>query len=425
MSPSLPVEGWYPKAMFARRHWIPPAALLYAHLAHGFSWALLLWAAWSASVHGYVGFAWIHAVALGWITMAAFAVLIHALPNFVDVEWRGESIARWALVAYGAGVALLVFGFLGHAPVLGPGGDVLLAAIVVYTATALWTLSTAMRGERVQRAVARAFSGTFLFLLATAVIGYGLAGMLGGRGVLWAASLPAAHATLGTLGWLSLLVFGVSMRTLRPIAGAATRMRWMHIVVGTFTLVGVPLLAAGLASHRTALAWVGGVLFAIAAIGYVADVFDILRRATNPHRPPQAFVAFSLLWFLAALAIGAGTLAGEPWQPAYIFALLMGWIGQMVLAHLHHIGIRLLATVYRGEDDETRPQELLESRLSWFTLGAFQVAIALAAIGLMHDNLGLIARGAVFGAAAWIAMTANVLAARSRAKVLPKSVSLL
>ena len=96
--------------MFARKHWIPPAALVYAHLAHGFSWVLLLWAAWSQSVHGYTGFAWIHTIALGWVTMSAFAILIHAMPNFVDVEWQGEKVARWSLVAYGAGVALLLCG---------------------------------------------------------------------------------------------------------------------------------------------------------------------------------------------------------------------------------------------------------------------------------------------------------------------------
>lgn len=413
--------------MFARRHWIPPAALVYAHLAHGFSWVLLLWAAWSANTsHGYVGFAWIHTVALAWITMAAFAVLIHAMPNFVDVEWRGESIARWSLAAFGVGAALMIYGFLANPRMIGGGGDLLFAAILVYLATAFWTLSVAMRGERVQRAVARAFSGTFFFLLATAVIGYGLAGMLAGRGVMWAASLPAAHATLGTLGWLSLLIFGVSMRTLRPISGAETRFRWMHIVVGSFTLLGVPLLAAGLAIHNGVFAWAGAALFAIAALGYAFDVFDILRRAQVPHRPPQAFVAAGVLWFLAALAIGGCTLAGgNPWQNAYVFALLAGWIGQMVLAHFHHIGVRLIATMYRGEEDETRPQELLEPRLSWFTFGAFQIAIALAVIGLLGDHFGLIARGAIFGIGGWIAMTANILAARARAKVLPKTVILL
>lgn len=411
--------------MFARRHWIPPAALVYAQLAHGLSWGIVLWSAWSGAFeNAFYGFAWIHTVALAWITMAALAVLLHALPNFIDAEWPGETSARWALVGYGAGVALLIFGFLDHPNVLPAAGSLILAALLVYLATAFGTIARAMRGERVQRAVARAFSITFAFLLATAIIGFGLAWLLGGHPVpAFVATLPAAHANLGILGWLTLLVFGVSMRTLRPISGGATRMRWMHIVTGTFAFAGVPLIAAGVSSAHV-LAWIGGALVVIAALGYALDVFDILIRARNPHRPPQAFVAAGVLWFLASLAAGGGVLAGKPWEEAYVFMLLMGWIGQFVNAHLHHIGIRLISTVFRGEEDETRPQELLEARLSWFTFFVFQAAIGIVVAALMYHSAGLAARGAIFGLIAWIAMLFNIIVAALRARTLPKTIVL-
>jgi hypothetical protein len=72
--------------------------------------------------------------------------------------------------------------------------------------------------------------------------------------------------------------------------------------------------------------------------------------------------------------------------------------------------------VYRGEDDETRPQELLEARLSWYSFIAFQLAIAGVSVALIESNDALVARGAIFGITAWIAMVANILAARIRAK---------
>lgn len=344
--------------------------------------------------------------------MAALAILLHAIPNFVDVQWRGETFARWLLVAYGISVAVLLYGFLVNTRALGPAGDLLLCAIGLYIATALATLAGAMKGERIQRAVARAFAGTLMFLFASAIMGYGLASFLAGRGFFWAAALASAHAALGTLGWLSLLIFGVSMRTFRPITGEATRFRWMHIVVGSLAVIGVPMLAAGLASANMVLAWIGGAMFAVAAAGYAFDAVDILRRATVTHRPPQAFIAASIMWFLLALIMGGGVLGGKDWQGAYMFVLLMGWIGQMVIAHFHHIGVRLIATMYRGEDDETPPDALLQSRLSWFTFGAFQIAIALCVVGLLEHKLSLVARGSVFGFAAWIAMTANMFAAR-------------
>ncbi len=405
-------------AIFARRHWIPPAALIYAQGAHGFSWLLLLWIAWSGNVTGSLaGFAWIHTVALAWVTMAALAILVHALPNFVDVEWRGETLARWSIAGFGTGVALLIFGFLSRPSTLGIAGAIVILSLLLYLGCAFATLSGAFRGERIQRAVARAFTGTFVFLLLTALIGFGLAWMLSGHGVpAWIVTLPAAHANLGILGWLSLLIFGVSMRTLRPITGGGTRFRWVHIVVGSLAALGVPVLAIGLALGSAAISWCGGILFAIAALTYAFDVFDILARAKNPHRPPQAFVAASVVWFLIALVLGGYVLSGKPLNAAYIFVLLIGWVGQMVNAHLYHIGIRVLATVYRGEDDETRPQELLEARLSWYSFFAFQLGIAGATIALLYANETLVARSAIFGLTGWIAMMANILAARVRAK---------
>jgi hypothetical protein len=403
---------------FTRRHWIAPGPLVYAQLAHGFSWVLIFWAAWSGNFGSSLyGFAWIHTVALAWVTMAALAILVHALPNFIDVRWRGETVARWSLLFYGAGVTWLIFGFLADPRELPFAGALVTGSLIVYLTTAFATAYSVFRGERVQRAVARAFTGTFVFLLATALLGFGLALMLGGRSVpIWIATVPEAHADLGTLGWLSLLIFGVSMRTLRPITGGGTRFRWMHIVVGSLAALGIPLLAAGVSAHVSLLAWIGGGLFGIAAIGFAFDTLDVLYRASVLHRPPQAFVFAAVVWFLIATVLGARVLAGLPDERAYIFVLLAGWVGQIVNAHMYHIGVRLIATIYRGDDDETRPQELLEARLSWFSFISLQIAVGLVTAALLAGDPGLAARGAIFGAGGWIAMVANVLVARERAK---------
>jgi hypothetical protein len=404
---------------FFRKHWIPPGTLLFAQLAHAASWALIFFAAWSGRFDDPLfRFGWIHTVALGWITMAALGILLHALPNFVDVPWRGQTIARWTLPVYAAGVVLLVYGFIANAGVLGVAGSVLFAALAVYLITAFLTLGAAMRGDRVQRAVARAFIITFFVLLLTAFMGFALAFMLYGRAFWpWVPALPPAHGNLGMLGWISLLIFGVSMRTFKPITGNRTRFPIVHMIAGSLGLLGIALIAAG-------ISWSGGVLFVLAALAYVVDTFDILRRSTNRHRPPQAFITASVIWLLVALAAGCGVLLGKPWQGLYGFLLLAGWAGQMVNAHLHHIGIRLVSTVFRGEEDETEPRELLEPRLSWLAFSSFQAAIVIVAIALLNDAPGIAARGAVFGCTAWIAMTANVIVAVIRASTPPRIIRL-
>lgn len=408
-----------------RRHWISPPALAFAQTAHAFSWLLIFWAAWSGNFQNPMyGFAWIHTVALAWITTAALAILIFALPNFIESTWRAETVARGSIAVFAAGAALLVAGFLRYPQLLGTAGCVVLAALLVYLATAVPTLAGAAP-ERVERAVARAFGVTFLFLLVTALLGFGLAWILSGHPVWsWLPQSAPAHANLGTLGWLSMLIFGVSMNTRRPITGVDTRMRWMHIVFNSLAVIGIPLLAAGTAAHIAALAWVGGALFALAALSYAIDTWDMLSRARVRHRPPQAFIFASVSWLLVAMVLGAFVLAGEGSPGAYAFVLLVGWAGQMVNAHIYHIGIRLLATVYRGEDDETRPGELLEARLSWFSFGAFQIAIALVLVALLKDNAGLAARGAIFGIGGWIAMAANIVVAAVRARSGPVTLKL-
>ncbi|MHB1797103.1 MAG: hypothetical protein ACYCUI_02255 [Vulcanimicrobiaceae bacterium] len=403
---------------FSRRHWIPPGALVFGQLAHGASWLLLLWIATRGSLAGVTPamLAWVHLVALGWFTMAALAILIHALPGFTEVTWEGERLARAALWFFGAGSLALVVAFLTYPAALGWAALSILLGIALYLLPAYRTLGKAMRGEGAQRAIARATGATFAFLILTALAGAGLAALLGGWPVpAWIASLPAAHAQLGLFGWLSLLIFGVSARTIAPIAGGKSRFRWMHVAVGVLALLGVPLLAIGLGLGSQPLVWLGGTLFAASAIVYAIDIADCVFRATVAHRPPQAFVLASVTWLLVSLAAGAGVLLGEPWRYAYVFLLLIGWVGQMVNAHAYHIGIRLLSTLYRGDDDETPPGVLLDARLSWISFAAFQAAVAVVAVGLARYDPALASYGAAIGFGGWIAMVANVGVARRRA----------
>lgn len=403
--------------MVVRRYWIPPGALFFAQFAHGVSWAILLWAAIarpSWTLDG-IAIAWIHTVALGWATTTALAVLIHVIPQFTDTRWQFETLARRSVVAFGAGVVLFVAAALLRPTSLAAGAAVMLLALLAYLFAALLTLRQALRGERVERAIARAFGATLLFLLLTALAGTALAAMLSGYTMpAWIAALPAAHADLGMYGWLSLLIFGVSARTVRPIAGHKSRFPIVHVAVGSLCLAGVVLLAIGL-SAVPVLAWPGALLVALGALAYAIDLCDIVRRATVPHRVPQAFLLAGAAWLLAGIALGAGTLAGHPWQLAYGFVLLGGWAGQTIDAHVYHIGVRLLLTIYRGDDDETRPQTVLDARLSWLSFLAFQLAIASGAAGLLARSAPALAAGAALGLCGWILMLGNLAVARERA----------
>jgi hypothetical protein len=414
--------------MFARRHWIPPGGLLFAQMCHGLSWLLLLWISIFGTIDGLSAqaLAWIHLVALGWFTVASFSVLLHVIPGFTDLQWRFEGVARASLGIFAVGVVIFVATVVIAPQFIEAPAALILIALLGYVAAAWITLAQRSEVEPVERAIAGALSITFLVLLAVAILGMVLSLFVSGVFVSdWVAKLPPAHANLGFFGWLSLLVYGVSARTVRPICGSKPRFAWTHVLTGTSSLAGSVALSIGLGFGSMSIAWLGAILVGVGALAYAADIAGVLARATNPHRPPQAFIAASIVWLLVAIALGALSLAGRPFALAYGFVMLIGWIGQMVNAHIFHIGTRVIATVYRGEDDDTRPQELLDVPLEWSSFACFQGAIVSTTVGLAFGGSAFVIFGAALGFAAWGIMLADLAIARARARTLPETIPLL
>ncbi len=199
------------------------------------------------------------------------------------------------------------------------------------------------------------------------------------------------------------------------------------MAAGAGLVAGTIVLGAGSALRSPAVLWLGALVLgvAVAVAVYVVDLALVLRRATVPHRPPQAFLAASTLWLAVAFGLGIGVLRGFALSAAFVYVGTIGWLGQMVNANLHHIGVRLLATAFRGDDDETGPGELLCAALSWATFVLFQAAVVLGAVGLLAGVPGPLAAAACAGFAGWTALLANALHAGCRASRPPAALSLL
>jgi hypothetical protein len=387
------------------------------HIAHGASWIVLLALGVGGTLAGGSrGLAWVHLVGLAWITVVALSVLMHVIPQFCDVQWRAERLARVAIGVLAVAAYALAAGFWLNAPSLVVWSALLVSGgLSVYLGAAFATLAT-IRADRIARAVGRALGVVLAMLAATAAVGVVMAvALAGGPGAAILDVGPAVHAHLGVVGWLSILIMGVSMRTLGPIAGRRPVNSFMHRITGSLGVAGVLILVAGLIARSAWLTWFGAVVLAGAFTLYLVELAGVLRSATVEHRPPQAFLCAAGVWLALAIVLGLGILAGNRYQTAYAFVGLMGWIGQMVLGHLHHIGVRLLATTARGEDDETQPGELLWLPLTWTTFALFQLAIGCGVVGLLANNGAAVAVAGGIGLCAWLAMSANIAGAWRRA----------
>lgn len=398
--------------------WIPKENLIAANVFAGLSWPALGWLAISGSEPGSLrSFGWIHLVALGWLTLAALSVLLHVIGAFLGVKWVAQNVARWALHFFTVSVAILVAGFFIQDTANIEGGTILVfAALCMYLVPTFMTISRAMRVGPRERVVGRAFLITLSVLFIVAVLGTAFGLALKGRvnpSVLVA--LPKAHAVLGIAAWLSALVFGVSARTMRAITGVVSRAGVVHVASSGFLLLGAILYTIAMAGAWSGLAPLGGALLCAGALLYAFDLLDILRRRRHANPAAQLFVVASDVWLLACVALGAGILAGKSWGAALTFLALAGWLGQMVNGHIFHIGIRLLITFLRGDDDETRPWLVINQPLALVSWALSQAAIVLGTIGLISNvDENMLLYAAICGTLGWIAMSATVLLAYVR-----------
>jgi hypothetical protein len=401
------------------RAWIPPLPLVFGIVCFGLSWPLLFAIARSGTFGvSLLALSWVHLVALGWITSIALAILLHALPAFLDVRWKTATVCRALLPLFLLAVFVLVAGFASADLRLVEYGAVITACTVLaYLSFTFEPLARGIRRGGATALVARAFAVPFLCLAATAALGGILANALTGRlppHVLL--RLPGLHALLGIGGWLTLLLLGVWARTLVPIADPSRRCRPLHVASATLLLTGILCAVVGAAVASAAIVRVSLGIVLTGLLFFAIDVAYVVVHATVRHRPPQVLMATSAV---CAVATGIFAFVGGWFSPAYsaaVYIALTGLAGCAVIAHMHHIGVRVLLTFVLGDDDDTRPDCVLDGRLSWVTVGAYQAAVLLGAVGVACANGALLEAASATGFAAFLCIVANAVVAYRSAR---------
>ena len=411
-----------------RLSWIPPFGMVAAHLAHGASWLILLWVATSGEVTtlGPASLAWIHVVALAWISVIALSVLTHALPTFTRTEWPQPLTVRYLLFfVIVLSIALVIAFGLWKVRSAAVIGALLVLALFGYIVMARRTLRPALiEGPRPRRFVAVGFLFALGMFALTALLGtlmvLALAGYLGPNILVHD---PAVHAHIGILLWLSSLVFGVAVRTYNPIFGAPENEVAPHRRIAPPFTLGAIIAIIGIGLDVRIIVIIGALIAAIGTLSFAGYTLSMARRALVPHRIPQAFIITANVVLVLDTVLGIGIALGAPWAAAYLYLGLVGWIGMMVVGHMHHIGARLILTVRLGEDDETRPAAVLTPVLGWLTFTLYVLAVIAGTWGTAGVAGGVFAAG-ILGFGAWILMSVNLATAYRRAGSQPAVITL-
>lgn len=411
-----------PKPPGKPKPWMPPLALISAQLAHGLSWLMLAMIQWGPLPGlSMPALAWIHTVSLGWLTLTALSVLVHVIPGFFDVDWVAEDLARKSLAIYAAGAISLVSGFWFTAPwALGLGGALIALGLAGFLIPATMTILRQRPEPGAKAPLKRGFALVFTFLATAATLGVLMAWTLAGAP--WGsllAILPPMHAAIAGIGWLSLLIFGVSPRILFPVSGHKRRVMPLHWMASAAWTVSVPALVVGYfpSTYSVPFLALGTFTFVLGVLLYAKDTLSLLLTAPNTHKPPIAFVTMGILYLVLGAGLAAGVFLGRSeWQPALVYVLLTGWVAQSINGYLSHVGIRLLATMARGEDDETRPGEILGASLSWGAFAAFQAAVLGGTVALVMAQGHWLSLAGILGLVGWGTLMLNVRLAWVKAK---------
>ncbi|UGB39575.1 hypothetical protein [Frateuria soli] len=257
----------------------------------------------------------VHVWMLGVLGNAMFGSLLQFLPAAAGATLRGWRGVPWLHGLFNLGVVLLVAGL--HGQVRG----LLLAAGIVLPASFAWLAAMTLPGlwTAVGERLLRAGIATALGFGLLAAVAGGLLALLLGLRVPWSLAAVDAHAALGVLGWMVLLLAAVARVTMPMFQGtgrvpATVQGTWLAVMAVALPLASAWHLAHGGDRLLPRVVAVGGASFAIAALGLQWRVPHARRNALYLHwrmglcaLALAAMATFAGRWLLAgALALGVG-----------------------------------------------------------------------------------------------------------------------
>jgi len=405
---------------------ISPTGFLSMHLFQGTGWILLTLVAARGEVMGSpLSFATIHAFGLGFMSLAALSVLVHVLPAAARIP-VGERIGdRWPVAGVIIGTVFFVGGWiLANLSISLIGGSIIFLSVLYFLSRVVKEMIQARERKDLQtKALGIMVGGALVFFLFGISLGtymlYSFVHPVQSRNY---STVPVVHAVSMIGGWLSLLVMAVFLRTSGPLLGRSIlfprgMISWALISCGILSGLTGLLLHLPISIDIGFIVGISGILL------YVLSIMKILLRSHPVNPVPRWFLFSSCV----SLLLGTGLLLSfERYRQVSLLSLLLifllGWLGQFLLAHLYHLGPRLLLILKNGPGDLTPPIALLDPKRSRTTFMLYQVGIGSSCISFwFQDNVPNEVRvgSAVIGFLAWLSLSREIQVVWKKAKIIP------
>ncbi len=357
--------------------------------------------------------AMVHILTLGWITTTILGAAFQLVPVALQVGLHSERLANALLPFYLAGVGTLLLAlwrFQGTWLIV--GASLLLLAALAYLYLMARTLARVRRWDVVAAHVAASVACAAMIPILGLLLA--LNNRTGFLGMAYLATLKS-HLLLAVLGYVSLLILGVSYKLVGMFTLAEDllpeRLAWAEFALTLGGLAGLSL-AFYLPALRW-LGWLGGLAF-LAGVGLFASILSRLyrrrrRRRFDINTPfTQTGVA---LFIVTLLAAGLGLTGWVPlpatWWPAIGWLLLLGWVGQIMVGQMYKI-VPFLTWLHRyadlvGREPVPGLDDLYNRRPALIGYGLWNLGVVLGAVAILAGQPGpMTVAGVALSAGIWL-----------------------
>lgn len=330
-----------------------------------------------------------HCFTLGWLTMTIFGALCQFLPVALGVPLRSRRLAHTSFWIFAPGIGLFAAGVATSSVPLSNTG---IALVGVGVSLAIGNIAASLSRARTRDVTWAAMVLALTFLTSTFVFGALLLHNLH-TGFIAEARVRAlaAHLHVAIVGWVLIMIVGVSHRLLPVFLLAhGTDTRWTRRSL-TLLAAGVPALATGVVLGVAPIAWAGLVLLEGGVGCFLWQARAFYRARVRKQIDVGMHFAGTALGFLAvsALLAPAVLVAGRAHARLATAYVVVGLLGGMVLyvTGFFYKIVPLLAWTARyggrmGQGSVPTIAQLFSTRVAHVQLALMAAAIGLLATGI-------------------------------------------